>query len=66
MKTLTEDAVRFYREQGYYAPLRAISMADATDLRRRLEAFEARSPTTQIGVRFFVRASKMTLRAAST
>lgn len=41
MKTLTEDAVRFYREQGYYAPLRAISMADATDLRRRLEAFEA-------------------------
>ena len=41
MKTLSEDAVQFYREQGYYAPLRAISTADAAELRHRLESFEA-------------------------
>ncbi len=33
---------KFYREQGYgYAPLRAISTAEAAELRRRLETYEA-------------------------
>ena len=41
MKSLTESAVRFYREQGYYAPLRAISTAEAAGMRSRLETFEA-------------------------
>jgi non-heme Fe2+,alpha-ketoglutarate-dependent halogenase len=41
MHSLTETAVQFYREQGYYAPLRAISTAEAAELRRRLETYEA-------------------------
>jgi hypothetical protein len=41
MQSLTESAVQFYREQGYYAPLRAISTAEAAKLRHRLETFEA-------------------------
>ena len=41
MKTLSEDEVQFYREHGYYAPLRAIPAAEAAELRRKLETFEA-------------------------
>ena len=40
MKSLTEAAVRQYREQGYYAPIRAMSAEDAGALRERLENFE--------------------------
>ncbi len=41
MKLLSEAAVRQYREQGYYAPVRVMSSADAAALRRSLEEYEA-------------------------
>jgi non-heme Fe2+,alpha-ketoglutarate-dependent halogenase len=41
MRLLPEGAVRQYQEQGYYAPVRAVSSADAATLRARLEAHEA-------------------------
>jgi hypothetical protein len=41
MKMLSEPAIRQYREQGYYAPIRVLQRAEADDLRARLEAFEA-------------------------
>jgi phytanoyl-CoA dioxygenase PhyH len=41
MKMLTEFALRQYREQGYYAPIRVMPMREAAALRGRLEAFEA-------------------------
>jgi hypothetical protein len=43
MKSLSEAAVRQYRELGYYAPVPVLSRAEAAELRRRLEAFEAAS-----------------------
>jgi non-heme Fe2+,alpha-ketoglutarate-dependent halogenase len=41
MKMLTEAAIRQYREQGYYAPIRVMSRQDAGALRGKLESFEA-------------------------
>jgi non-haem Fe2+, alpha-ketoglutarate-dependent halogenase len=41
VKSLSEAAVRQYRELGYYAPIPVLSRADAGELCRRLEAFEA-------------------------
>lgn len=41
MKMLTEAAVRQYREDGYYAPIRVMPRAEADALRGKLEAFEA-------------------------
>ncbi|HEY1934889.1 MAG TPA: phytanoyl-CoA dioxygenase family protein [Acetobacteraceae bacterium] len=41
MRLLSEAAVRQYQEQGYYAPVRAISMAEAAALRTHLETHEA-------------------------
>jgi hypothetical protein len=41
MKFLSEDAVRQYRQAGYYAPVKALSTAEAVALRARLERFEA-------------------------
>ena len=41
MKMLSEAAVRQYREQGYYAPIRVMPAADAAALRDKLESFEA-------------------------
>lgn len=41
MKMLTEAALRQYREQGYYAPVRVMPGEEAAALRRRLEDFEA-------------------------
>ena len=41
MKTLTEDAVRQYRDTGYLAPVRVLSIEEAAGIRARLEAFEA-------------------------
>ena len=41
MKILCEAAVRHYAEQGYYAPVRVLSTAEAGALHARLETFEA-------------------------
>ena len=41
MKTLTEAALRQYRESGYYAPVPVLSSAEAARLRDQLESFEA-------------------------
>ncbi len=43
MKVLSEAAVRHYRDLGYYTPVPVLSAAEAGDLRRRLEAYEAAS-----------------------
>ena len=40
MTALTTDAVRFYRENGYFAPIRALSAAEAAAFRAELEGFE--------------------------
>jgi non-haem Fe2+, alpha-ketoglutarate-dependent halogenase len=40
MKSLSADALRQYREDGYYAPVRAITAAEAAATRRHLEAYE--------------------------
>lgn len=41
MKTLTPAAIQQYRDQGYYAPVPALSPAEAAATRIKLEAFEA-------------------------
>lgn len=41
MKSLSDAAVQQYRELGYYAPVSVLSRAEASDLRRKLETFEA-------------------------
>ena len=41
MKMLTEAALRQYRDQGYYAPIKVMSREDAAGLRAALEAYEA-------------------------
>ncbi len=41
MATISTDAVRQFNDQGYYAPIPALTEDEAIDLRRRLEAFEA-------------------------
>jgi non-heme Fe2+,alpha-ketoglutarate-dependent halogenase len=41
MKMLSEAAVRQYREQGYYAPIRVMPRTEADALRDKLESFEA-------------------------
>jgi len=51
MKSLTEAAVRQYRDLGYYAPVPVLSSAEADGLRRRLEAFEASGTGMQGAVR---------------
>jgi len=43
MKFLSETAIRQYSEAGYYAPVRALSTAEANALRTRLETFERES-----------------------
>jgi non-haem Fe2+, alpha-ketoglutarate-dependent halogenase len=43
MKSLSADAVRHYRDIGYYAPVRALSTAEAAATRDRLEAYEQHS-----------------------
>ena len=40
-KLLTEDQVRHYREDGFVAPLRVLTPAEAARFRRRFEAYEA-------------------------
>ncbi|HVY14350.1 MAG TPA: phytanoyl-CoA dioxygenase family protein [Rhodopila sp.] len=41
MKMLTEAAIRQYREQGYFSPIRVMPKVEADALRARLESFEA-------------------------
>lgn len=41
MKTLSEAAARQYQQDGYYAPVRVLSTAEAGRLRDRLESYEA-------------------------
>ena len=41
MTVLTETAMRQYREQGYYAPIRVMGHDEADALRGKLERFEA-------------------------
>ncbi len=40
MTSLSTDAIRQYREQGYYAPVRALSTREAAEVRRHLEEYE--------------------------
>jgi chlorinating enzyme len=40
MKSLSAAAVRHYQEHGYYAPVRALSTAEAAEVRRHLEQYE--------------------------
>ncbi len=51
MKSLTEPAVRQYRDFGYYAPVPVLSRTEAGALRRSLEAFEATGSGMQGAVR---------------
>jgi non-heme Fe2+,alpha-ketoglutarate-dependent halogenase len=51
MKSLTEPAVRQYRDFGYYAPVPVLSRTEAGALRRSLEAFEATGTGMQGAVR---------------
>jgi non-heme Fe2+,alpha-ketoglutarate-dependent halogenase len=51
MKTLTEAAVRQYRDLGYCAPVPVLSGAEADGLRRMLEAFETSGRGMQGAVR---------------
>ena len=41
MKLLTEQAVRQYQDEGYYAPIPVMSREEANALRAKLESFEA-------------------------
>ncbi len=41
MGKLSTEALRQYQDQGYYAPIRALSAEEAASLRQQLEAFEA-------------------------
>ena len=51
MKSLSEAAVRQYRDLGYYAPVPVLTGAEAGDLRRRLEVFEASGSPMQGAIR---------------
>jgi ectoine hydroxylase-related dioxygenase (phytanoyl-CoA dioxygenase family) len=44
MTKLSSEAIRFYTEHGYYAPIRALPAEGAAMFRSRLEAFEAERP----------------------
>ena len=47
MKALTETQVRQYHEQGYIAPVPALSTREAASLRDQLEAYEAEAGALQ-------------------
>jgi non-heme Fe2+,alpha-ketoglutarate-dependent halogenase len=44
MAALGSDAIRFYAEHGYYAPIRALSLGEAARFRDSLEQFERAHP----------------------
>jgi len=41
MAAISAEAVRQFNDQGYYAPIRALTSDGAANLRSLLEAFEA-------------------------
>ena len=47
MPGLSPEAVRFYEEHGYYAPIRGLSPQQAAELNAKLEAFEAGQTTVE-------------------
>jgi hypothetical protein len=51
MATIAADAVRQFNDEGYYAPIRALTSEEAADLRRRLEDFEATNSGLTGGLR---------------
>jgi non-haem Fe2+, alpha-ketoglutarate-dependent halogenase len=51
MKSLSEAAVRHYREFGYHAPVPVLSRAEAKELRGKLEEFESSGTGMQGAVR---------------
>lgn len=51
MKSLSEAAVQQYRDLGYYAPIPVLAPAEAGELRRKLETFEAGGGGMQGAVR---------------
>jgi non-haem Fe2+, alpha-ketoglutarate-dependent halogenase len=51
MAALSADAVRQFNDQGYYAPIRALTTAEAAAMRGRLEAFEASNDGLTGGLR---------------
>ncbi|MSQ19985.1 MAG: phytanoyl-CoA dioxygenase [Betaproteobacteria bacterium] len=48
-KVLSESAIKQFRQEGYYFPVRALSAADALAYRRRLEEHEARTGSPLAG-----------------
>jgi non-haem Fe2+, alpha-ketoglutarate-dependent halogenase len=51
MATISADAVRQFNDQGYCAPIRALTSEEAANLRDRLEIFEAANSGLTAGLR---------------
>jgi non-heme Fe2+,alpha-ketoglutarate-dependent halogenase len=51
MGTISTDSVRQFNDQGYYAPIRALTSDEAANLRSRLENFEADNSGLTAGLR---------------
>src|ERR1700733_5841260 len=51
LATISTDAIRQFDEQGFYAPIGALTRGEAADLRDRLEAFEAANSGLTGGLR---------------
>jgi non-haem Fe2+, alpha-ketoglutarate-dependent halogenase len=51
MKSLSAQAVRQYEDLGFYAPVRVLTAAEAGELRRKLETYEASGGAIQGAVR---------------
>ncbi len=51
MVTISADAVRQFNDQGYCAPIRALTSEEAANLRDRLEIFEATNSGLTAGLR---------------
>jgi non-haem Fe2+, alpha-ketoglutarate-dependent halogenase len=51
LATIPTDAIRQFDEQGFHAPIRALSNSEAADLRDRLEAFETANSGLTGGLR---------------
>ena len=51
MPGLPPEAVNFYEEHGYYAPIRVLSPQQAAGLQAKLEAYEAGQATVDGGLR---------------
>jgi non-haem Fe2+, alpha-ketoglutarate-dependent halogenase len=51
MGPLSAEAIRQFKDQGYYAPIRALTKDEADNLRGRLESFEAANSELRVGLR---------------